>query len=61
AFYVFIQGKGVGILAILEISGCLGVVPHHHVQDYPVIDRVLVMSMSLPITGFNMNFYIPFY
>ncbi len=30
-------------------------------QDYPVIDWVMVVSVSLPITRFNMNFYIPLY
>jgi hypothetical protein len=30
-------------------------------QDYPVIGRVLVMPVSLPITGFDMNLYVPFY
>ena len=30
-------------------------------QDYPVIGRVLVMSVSVPITRFDMKFYISFY
>jgi hypothetical protein len=33
--------------------------PQNHLQDYPVIGWVLVMPVSLPMAGFDMNLYIP--
>jgi hypothetical protein len=27
-------------------------------QDYPVVSRVPVMSMGVPVAGLNMNFYV---
>jgi hypothetical protein len=30
-------------------------------QDYPVVDWILVMSVSSPIAGFNMNLYVSLY
>ncbi len=32
--------------------------PHHHMQDNTVVVRVLVVPMSLPPTGVNVNFNI---
>jgi len=30
-------------------------------KDYPVIDRVVVVSVNSPIAGFNVNFYVSLY
>jgi len=43
----------------MEIGSFLTVVPQHHMQDYPIIGWVSVMSVGLPTAGFDMNLYIP--
>jgi hypothetical protein len=45
----------------MEFGSCLAVVPHNHMQDYPVVGWVLVMAVSLPIAGFDVHFYISLY
>ena len=45
----------------MEFGSCFTVMPHHHMQDYPVIGWVLVVAVSLPIAGFDMNLYISLY
>ena len=32
--------------------------PHYHMQDYPVIEWILVVLVGTPIAGPDMNLYI---
>jgi hypothetical protein len=52
------QGQDRNRLPILKSGRHPGIVPHHHMQDYPVVGPVPVVLVSLPVTGPDMDFYI---
>jgi len=43
----------------LKNCSSLFVVPPYYVKDHPIVVGVSMVSVGLPSTGLDMNFYIP--
>jgi hypothetical protein len=56
--YELVQCQSRNPLSILEIDGCLRIVPEGYMQNYTIVDRVQVMPVRPPAAGFNMNFNV---